>query len=124
MRVLIVEDEIDLAAALARGLRREGLTIDLADDGDDGFEKSTSVSYDVVVLDRDLRAVSADAVCRRIAVDGRSARILMLSAQDGVEDVASGLAAGADDYLVKPFDFRELVRRLKALERPLLASGC
>jgi DNA-binding response OmpR family regulator len=124
MRVLIVEDEIDLAAALARGLRRDGLTVDVANDGDDGWLRSTSVDYDVVVIDRDLRAVSADALCRRMVADGLPAGILMLSAQDGVADVASGLAAGADDYLVKPFDFREFVRRLRALDRPLLNSGC
>jgi DNA-binding response OmpR family regulator len=124
MRVLIVEDEIDLAAALARGLRREGLTVDVASDGGDGLEKSTADNYDVVVLDRDLRGMSADELCRVIVGDGPPPRVLMLSAQDGVRDRASGLALGADDYLTKPFDFRELVARVWALDRPLLSSGC
>jgi DNA-binding response OmpR family regulator len=117
MRVLIVEDQGDTAAALERGLRREGLAVDVAEDGREALLKATLASYDVVVLDRDLPAVHGDEVCRRLnALDPPSA-VLMLTAAGEVEDRVAGLAVGADDYLGKPFSFAELTARVLALGR-------
>jgi DNA-binding response OmpR family regulator len=117
MRVLIVEDQGDTAAALERGLRREGLAVDVAEDGREALLKATLASYDVVVLDRDLPAVHGDEVCRRLnALDPPSA-VLMLTAAGEVEDRVAGLAVGADDYLGQPFSFAELTARVLALGR-------
>jgi DNA-binding response OmpR family regulator len=117
MRVLIVEDQGDTAAALERGLRREGLAVDVAEDGREALLKATLASYDVVVLDRDLPAVHGDEVCRRLnALDPPSA-VLMLTAAGEVGDRVAGLAVGADDYLGKPFSFAELTARVLALGR-------
>src|SRR3954470_16166696 len=115
MRVLAAEDEARVAAALARGLRREGLAVDVAVDGADALFKARVVDYDVVVLDRDPPLVHGDEVCRELA--GSSVKLLMLTAAAAVEDRVSGLALGADDYLAKPFDFSELVARVRALAR-------
>lgn len=117
MRVLIVEDEIPLAQALARGLRRHGFTVDLAGDGGAGLRKAAVVPYDAIVLDRDLPVVHGDEVCRRLNADGAEARILMLTAAGELEDLVDGLDLGADDYLVKPVRLAELTARLRALGR-------
>ena len=117
MRVLVVEDEVPLADAIARGLRREGMAVDTAYDGDLGLEKAMVTRYDVLVLDRDLPGRSGDDVCRRLAREGSLTRVLMLTAAGTLEDRVSGLELGADDYLAKPFAFTELVARVRALGR-------
>ena len=117
MRVLIVEDETDTAAAVARGLRREGLAVDVAADGQEALLKSTIAGYDVVVLDRDLPVVHGDEVCRRLNALDPPPAVLMLTAAGAVEDRVAGLAVGADDYLGKPFSFAELTARVLALGR-------
>ena len=117
MRVLIVEDESDTAAALARGLRREGLAVDVAGDGQEALLKAALASYDVVVLDRDLPKVHGDEVCRRLNELDPPPAVLMLTAAGEVEDRVAGLAVGADDYLGKPFSFAELTARVLALGR-------
>jgi CheY-like chemotaxis protein len=99
MRVLIVEDEAQLAQALARGLRRFGFVVDVAIDGDSGFRKATVVDYDAVVLDRDLPVMHGDEVCRRLNAEARRSRILMLTAAGELEEIVGGLDIGADDYL-------------------------
>ena len=117
MRVLVVEDEEPLADAVARGLRREGMAVDVAYDGDLGLEKAMMTRYDVLVLDRDLPGRSGDDICRRLAADGSLTRVLMLTAAGGVAERVAGLDLGADDYLSKPFAFTELVARVRALGR-------
>ncbi len=117
MRVLLVEDEHDLADAIARGLRRDGLAVDLAFDGASALEKASIHSYDVVVLDRDLPRVHGDDVCRELVAGGSDCRILMLTASASVRDRVDGLDLGADDYLTKPFALGELRARLRALGR-------
>jgi DNA-binding response OmpR family regulator len=117
MRVLIVEDESDMAAALVRGLRREGLAVDAAEDGQVALLKATLASYDVVVLDRDLPVVHGDEVCRRLNALDSPPAVLMLTAAGEVGDRVAGLAVGADDYLGKPFSFAELTARVLALGR-------
>jgi DNA-binding response OmpR family regulator len=117
VRVLVVEDEVVLAKAVARGLRREGMAVDLAFDGADALEKAVVNRYEVIVLDRDLPRVHGDAVCRRLAAKGGTSRILMLTAASTIDDRVEGLNLGADDYLGKPFAFRELVARVQALGR-------
>ena len=117
MRVLVVEDEVPLADAIARGLRREGMAVDTAYDGDSGLEKAMMTRYDVVVLDRDLPVRSGDDVCRRLAAEQSLTRVLMLTAAGGLADRVAGLELGADDYLGKPFAFEELVARVRALGR-------
>ena len=114
MRVLVVEDEVVLAAAIARGLRREGLAVDVSHDGGDALVKLEVNRYDVVVLDRDL---PGDEVCRALVRRPSPARILMLTALGAVDDRIDGLSLGADDYLGKPFAFGELVARIRALAR-------
>ena len=116
MRVLVVEDEQMLADAIAVGLRRESMAVDVAYDGASALERATVNDYDVVVLDRDLPRVHGDAVCRELA--GQSlARVLMLTAASDVGDRVAGLGLGADDYLGKPFASVELVARVRALGR-------
>ncbi|MBV9730385.1 MAG: response regulator, partial [Pseudonocardiales bacterium] len=109
MRILIVEDEQPLADAVARGLRREGMAVDVAYDGDSGHEKAVVTRYDVVVLDRDLPGMSGDRLCAEITGSGAVTRVLMLTASGTVSDRVTGLSLGADDYLSKPFAFPELV---------------
>jgi DNA-binding response OmpR family regulator len=117
MKVLVVEDEAQLADAIARGLRREGLAVDTAHDGDLALEKAAINPYDVIVLDRDLPRVHGDDVCQTLRAGGSEARILMLTASGTLEDRVVGLNLGADDYLPKPFAFVELVARVRALGR-------
>lgn len=117
MRVLVAEDERRLADAIARGLRREGMAVDLAPDGSDALFKTRIVRYDVLVLDRDLPGVHGDEVCRTVRGERPETGILMLTAAGTLEDVVEGLALGADDYLSKPFRFAELVARIHALAR-------
>ncbi len=130
MRVLVVEDEEALADAVARGLRREGMAVDVALNGDDGHEKAMITRYDVIVLDRDLPGMSGDELCREIVASDQLSRVLMLTASGTVADRVTGLSLGADDYLAKPFAFPELVARVRALGRrstpakpPLLTAG-
>ncbi len=123
VRVLVVEDEEALADAIARGLRREGMAVDLAGDGGIALEKVATNGYDVVVLDRDLPVVHGDDVCRKLLESSPAPgaaelpRILMLTASGDLDDRVEGLELGADDYLVKPFAFTELVARIRALAR-------
>ncbi len=117
MKVLVVEDEAQLADAIARGLRREGIAVDVALDGDLALEKAAITPYDVIVLDRDLPRVHGDDVCQTLRAGGSTAQILMLTASGTIADRVSGLNLGADDYLPKPFAFVELVARVRALGR-------
>jgi DNA-binding response OmpR family regulator len=117
VRVLVVEDEVPLADAVARGLRREGMAVDVAHDGDTGLEKAMITRYDVLVLDRDLPVRSGDDVLRELSAQGSLTRVLMLTAAGGLQDRVAGLELGADDYLAKPFAFAELVARVRALGR-------
>src|SRR5215468_3663908 len=117
MRVLIAEDDDRLARAVAAGLRRRGMSADVALDGGGALDKLAVNAYDVVVLDRDLPGVGGDEICRRLAAGRAESRILMLTAARSVRDRVEGLGLGADDYLPKPFDFTELVARIQALAR-------
>jgi DNA-binding response OmpR family regulator len=130
MRVLVVEDHRRLAGALAEGLRREGMAVDVALDGGDAMTHVAVNGYDVVVLDRDLPGVHGDQVCRALIASGAPTRVLMLTAASTIRDRVEGLELGADDYLPKPFEFPELVARVRALGRravgplpPTLARG-
>jgi DNA-binding response OmpR family regulator len=130
MRVLVAEDFEVLARSIGTGLRREGMAVDVVLDGDDALEHLAVTRYDVVVLDRDLPGVHGDEVCRRIAAAGGGSRVLMLTAASTIRDRVEGLGLGADDYLPKPFDFAELVARVRALARrsapavpPVLVAG-
>ncbi|MBE3014424.1 response regulator transcription factor [Microbispora sp. NEAU-D428] len=117
MRVLVVEDFEVLARTIGTGLRREGMAVDVVLDGDDALAHLADTRYDVVVLDRDLPGTPGDDVCRHIAAGGTGSRVLMLTAAGTVRDRVEGLGLGADDYLPKPFDFAELVARVRALGR-------
>jgi DNA-binding response OmpR family regulator len=117
VRVLVVEDQAELADDIADGLRDQGIGADVAYDGSDGLEKALLYPYDVIVLDRDLPRIHGDAVCATLAASPAAARILMLTASGTVPDRVDGLNLGADDYLIKPFAFAELVARVRALAR-------
>lgn len=117
MRLLLVEDEVRLAAALQRGLTAEGFAVDLAHDGVRGLAMARSASYDVVVLDIMLPGLSGYRVVEALRKDAIDVPVLLLSAKDGEHDQADGLDLGADDYLTKPFSFVVLVARLRALLR-------
>jgi DNA-binding response OmpR family regulator len=130
MRVLVVEDHRRLATVLGDGLRREGMAVDLVFDGVEALAHVTVNRYDVVVLDRDIPGVHGDEVCRRLMAEQSETRVLMLTASSTIRDRVDGLELGADDYLPKPFDFSELVARVRALARrsvtalpPTLTSG-
>jgi DNA-binding response OmpR family regulator len=130
MRVLVVEDHKRLAEAIASGLRSEGMAVDLAFDGQEALSQVALTSYDVIVLDRDLPGVHGDEVCKTLVGGQSTSRVLMLTAASTVTDRVEGLALGADDYLPKPFDFAELVARIRALARraavplpPVLSHG-
>jgi two-component system, OmpR family, response regulator VanR len=130
MRVLVAEDEPRVAAAVARGLRREGMAVDVAPDGASALYKARLNPYDVVVLDRDLPELHGDDVCREVTAEQPATKVLMLTAARSTDSLVEGLALGADDYLPKPFRFAELVARLRALGRrrgealpPVLRAG-
>jgi DNA-binding response OmpR family regulator len=130
MRVLVVEDFEILARSIGTGLRQEGMAVDVVLDGGAALEQLTLTRYDVVVLDRDLPVVHGDEVCRQIVAKHAQSRVLMLTAAAEVRYRVEGLGLGADDYLPKPFDFAELVARVRALARragpalpPILESG-
>jgi DNA-binding response OmpR family regulator len=130
MRVLLVEDHAKLALTIADGLRRLGMAVDVAFDGEEALAHTALTDYDVVVLDRDLPKIHGDEVCRRLVADGLDCRVLMLTAAGTVQDRVEGLRLGADDYLPKPFDASELVARIQALSRrarppqpPILVHG-
>jgi DNA-binding response OmpR family regulator len=117
MRVLVVEDDAELADVLRRGLEAHALAVDLAVDGAQALEKADLTAYEVIVLDRDLPVVHGDDVCRRLVDAGTPARILMLTAAGRTADLVDGLSLGADDYIGKPFAMSELVARVRALGR-------
>jgi DNA-binding response OmpR family regulator len=117
VRVLVVEDHAKLAMTVATGLRQAGMAVDVVFDGRDALDRIAITPYDVVVLDRDLPGVHGDDVCRALVAEGAQSRILMLTAAGAVEDRVEGLGLGADDYLPKPFEFSELVARIRALVR-------
>jgi DNA-binding response OmpR family regulator len=130
MRVLVAEDHERLATAVAAGLRREGMAVDVVFDGRDAVARATLTGYDVVVLDRDLPGLHGDEVCKALVGNRCESRVIMLTAASTVRDRVDGLGLGADDYLPKPFDFAELVARVRALGRrapsalpPLLQHG-
>ena len=126
MRVLVVEDEVKMAALIRRGLREEGMAVDVTERGEDALWMAGSTEYDAIVLDVMLPGIDGFETCKRLRGDGVWAPVLMLTARDAVEDRVSGLDGGADDYLTKPFSFAELLARLRALarrppaERPVL----
>lgn len=117
VRILVAEDERLLADAIAEGLRRRAMAVDVCYDGDSALERVAVNRYDVLVLDRDLPGTHGDDVCRAVLDDGGETRVLMLTAATGVRDRVEGLGLGADDYLTKPFAFAELVARVLALSR-------
>jgi two-component system, OmpR family, response regulator len=117
MRVLIVEDEAKMAGLLRKGLRQEGIAVDLAGKGEDALWMAGATEYDAIVLDLMLPGIDGIEVCRRLRGDGVWSPILMLTARDGVRDRVAGLDSGADDYLLKPFSYAELLARLRALAR-------
>ncbi|HEX4254447.1 MAG TPA: response regulator transcription factor [Streptosporangiaceae bacterium] len=117
MRLLVVEDHDVLATAIATGLRREGMAVDVARHGQEALDHLGGIRYDVVILDRDLPVVHGDEVCRQIVAGGSGSRVLMLTAAATARDTVDGLGLGADDYLAKPFDFAVLVARVRALAR-------
>ena len=130
MRVLVVEDEVKMAGLLKRGLEEEGYAVDMSGTGHDALWLASENPYDAVVLDIMLPDLDGFEVCRRLRAAGRWSPVLMLTARDAVADRVSGLDAGADDYLTKPFSFAELLARLRALLRrgaterpPFLAVG-
>ncbi|WP_223693736.1 response regulator transcription factor [Leifsonia poae] len=122
MRALIVEDEVYLGEAVQTGLRRETIAVDLVNDGGTALEFLSVNDYDVVILDRDIPGVHGDDVCAWVTANKPECRVLMLTAARTLDDKVSGFELGADDYLSKPFDFPELVARLRALERRPAAS--
>lgn len=128
MHILLVEDELKMARALRRGLEQEGHSVDSATDGDDALSRGVEFEYDAIVLDVMLPGRDGFSICRELRARDRWAPVLMLTARDAVEDRIRGLDAGADDYLVKPFAFGELLARLRALvrrgvsERPAILS--
>jgi DNA-binding response OmpR family regulator len=117
MRVLVVEDERNLADAIVRGLRRQGMAVDVSYNGTEGHELAMVTRYDVVVLDRDLPGMHGDEICAALVESGALTRVLMLTASGSVAERVEGLQLGADDYLPKPFAFDELVARVQALGR-------
>ncbi len=122
----MVEDEVKMAALIQRGLREDGISVDVTERGEDALWMAGSTEYDAVVLDVMLPGIDGFETCRRLRADGVWAPVLMLTARDAVEDRVAGLDGGADDYLTKPFSFAELRARLRALarrgavERPVL----
>ena len=123
MRVLVVEDHVTLAGRIGEGLRDAGMAVDVVHDGAAALAGAAGTDYDVIVLDRDLPVVHGDEVCRALAHRDNPTRVLMLTAAAGVDDRVTGLSLGADDYLPKPFAFRELAARVSALGRRSRAAA-
>ena len=117
MRLLVIEDDAEMAEAIAAGLRQSQMAVDVAVDGEGGLSRALVNDYDVIVLDRDLPGIHGDEVCSRLVAGGCRSRVLMLTAAGEIEDLVDGLGLGADDYLPKPFDFPVLVARIGALIR-------
>ena len=117
MRVLIVEDHVKMASLIRRGLRKEGMAVDVVGDGEEGVARAEATEYDAIILDVMLPGIDGFEVCRRLRADGIWSPILMLTARDAVKDRIAGLDHGADDYLTKPFSYAELLARLRALVR-------
>jgi two-component system OmpR family response regulator len=117
MRVLIVEDEAKMAGLIRRGLEREGMSVDIADRGEDALWRAGATEYDAIVLDVMLPGLDGFEVCKRLRAAGVWSPVLMLTARDAVPDRVAGLDSGADDYLTKPFSYAELLARLRALSR-------
>ncbi|HEX8088183.1 MAG TPA: response regulator transcription factor [Blastocatellia bacterium] len=117
MRVLVIEDEIKMAAFIKRGLEEENIAVDIAADGEDGMFRAKAGSYDLIILDITLPLLDGLEVCRRLRQDRVTTPILLLTARDSVEMKVRGLDSGADDYLTKPFAFAELLARMRALRR-------
>ena len=117
MRVLVIEDDGELAEAIGAGLRQEQMAVDVAFDGADGLERALVTDYDVIVLDRDLPGRHGDEVCAELVRAGGRSRVLMLTAAATIEDRVDGLGLGADDYLPKPFALAELIARIRVLGR-------
>jgi two-component system, OmpR family, response regulator len=117
MRILVVEDHAKMAALIRRGLRKEGMAVDLAADGEQALWRAEATEYDAIVLDLMLPGIDGFEVCARLRADGVWTPILMLTARDAVRDRVAGLDRGADDYLTKPFSYAELLARLRALVR-------
>jgi two-component system, OmpR family, response regulator len=117
MRILVVEDEVKMARLIRRGLREEGMAVDVTERGEDALWMAGSTDYDAIVLDVMLPGIDGFETCRRLRGDGVWSPVLMLTARDAVEDRVAGLDRGADDYLIKPFSFAELLARLRALAR-------
>jgi two-component system, OmpR family, response regulator len=117
MRILVVEDEAKMAGLIRRGMREEGLAVDVAGSGEDALWMAGSTEYDAIVLDVMLPGIDGFETCRRLRSEGVWTPVLMLTARDAVEDRVAGLDSGGDDYLVKPFSFAELLARLRALTR-------
>ncbi|MGA2009812.1 MAG: response regulator transcription factor [Solirubrobacteraceae bacterium] len=117
MRVLVIEDDHELATEVAAGLRHSRMAVDVAFNGRDGLSRATVFDYDVIVPDRDLPGVHGDQVCARLVAERRRSRVLMLTAAASSADLVRGLGLGADDYLPKPFEFEVLVARIRALAR-------
>jgi DNA-binding response OmpR family regulator len=130
MRVLVIEDDDEMAQTIALGLRRQQIAVDVALDGPSGLDKAISNDYDVIVLDRDLPRMHGDDICAELVATRCRSRVLMLTAAGSAEEMVNGLSLGADDYLAKPFDFPVLVARIGALMRraqpsipPILRQG-
>jgi two-component system, OmpR family, response regulator len=130
VRVLVVEDEVKLASLIRKALREQTMLADIAINGEDALWMAEAASYDVLVLDVNLPGIDGFEVCHRVRVNGVRTPILMLTARDSVDDRITGLDTGADDYMVKPFDFNELFARVRALARrgptehgPMLSVG-
>lgn len=128
--MLVIEDDEEMAEAVATGLRRTRMAVDVAFDGPSGLERAIVNDYDVIVLDRDLPGMHGDEICAELVVAGSRSRVIMLTAAGTMDDVVEGLGLGADDYLPKPFDFPVLVARIGALLRraqpampPVLRAG-
>lgn len=130
MRVLVVEDQAELAESVARVLRREGMAVDVVHDGSDALERTSVVDYDIVVLDRDVPGTHGDDVCRTLVEEVPQTRVLMLTASSTIAERVEGLNLGADDYVPKPFAYPELIARVRAIGRrprtalpPVLVHG-
>jgi DNA-binding response OmpR family regulator len=117
MRVLVIEDDQELAEAIGVGLRRSDMVVDVAVEGTTGLARALENDYDVIVLDRDLPGVPGDEICARLVESESRVRVLMLTAAGTMDDLVDGLGRGADDYLAKPFDFPVLIARIGALFR-------